>query len=42
VRLTRKQLVGGAAASVLAAGGIYRLVDELTEAPTRTASGSVR
>jgi hypothetical protein len=42
VRLTRKQLVGGAAASVLAAGGIYRLVDELTEAPTRTASGSLR
>lgn len=42
MRLTRKQLVGGAAASVLAAGGIYRLVDELTEAPTRTASGSVR
>jgi hypothetical protein len=42
VRLTRKQLVGGAAASVLAAGGIYKLVDELTEAPTRTASGSVR
>jgi hypothetical protein len=42
VPLTRKQLIGGAAASVLAAGGIYKLVDELTEAPTRTAIGSVR
>ena len=42
MRLTRKQLVGGAAASVLAAGGIYKLVDELTDAPTRTVSGSVR
>ena len=40
MRLTRKQLVGGAAASVLAAGGIYRLVDELTDAPTRAATGS--
>jgi hypothetical protein len=40
--LTRRQLIGGAAASVLAAGGLYRLVDELTDAPTRSATGSVR
>ena len=33
--LTRKQFIGGAAASALAAGGIYKLVDELTEAPSR-------
>jgi len=42
VRLTRKQLVGGAAASVLAAGGIYKLVDELAAAPPRAATGSLR
>jgi hypothetical protein len=42
VRLTRKQFVGGAAASVLAAGGIYKLVDELTDAPPRAVTGSLR
>jgi hypothetical protein len=35
MRLTRRQFIGGAAASALAAGGIYKLVDELTEAPAR-------
>jgi len=38
VRLTRKQLVGGAAASALAAAGIYELVDRLASAPARVAS----
>jgi hypothetical protein len=42
-RLTRKQLVGGAAASILAAGGIYKLVDEIAAAPpTRTVKASPR
>ena len=41
-RLTRAQLVGGAAASVLAAGGIYKLVDELTAPPAREIAGSLR
>ncbi len=41
-RLTRKQLVGGAAVSVLAAGGIYKLVDELTAPPAREAAGALR
>jgi hypothetical protein len=42
VRLTRKELVGGAAAaSALAAAGIYRLVDQLTAPPARvTAAGA--
>ena len=40
-RLTRRQLVGGAAVSVLGAGGIYKLVDELTAPPTRAVAGSV-
>ncbi|MEP6893009.1 MAG: hypothetical protein ABI927_04430 [Gaiellaceae bacterium] len=39
-RLTRRQLVGGAAISVLGAGGIYKLVDELTAPPTRAVAGS--
>ncbi|MDQ3379226.1 MAG: hypothetical protein M3546_02740 [Actinomycetota bacterium] len=42
MRLTRRQLVGGAAVSVLGAGGIYKLVDELTAAPDRAVSGSLR
>jgi hypothetical protein len=42
VRVTRRQFVGGAAASVLAAGGIYKLVDELAAAPDRTAAGPLR
>jgi hypothetical protein len=40
-RLTRRQLVGGAAISVLGAGGIYKLVDELTAPPTRALAGKV-
>ena len=40
--VTRRQFVGGAAASVLAAGGIYKLVDELAAAPQRTAAGPLR
>ena len=42
MRLTRRQLVGGAAVSVLGAGGIYKLVDELTAPPKRAATGSLR
>ena len=42
MRLTRKELVGGAAAaSALAATGIYKLVDELTSPPARVAAGAV-
>ena len=33
--LTRKEFLGGAAASALAAGGIYELVDRLTGSPKR-------
>jgi hypothetical protein len=39
VRLTRKQLVGGAAASALAAAGIYELADRLASAPARVPTG---
>jgi hypothetical protein len=43
VRLTRKQLLAGAAAGALSAGGIYELVDQLGgEAPKRTAVLSPR
>jgi hypothetical protein len=39
VRLTRRQLLAGAAASALGAGGIYELVDQLSgEAPDRVAT----
>ena len=38
MRLTRKQLVGGAAASALAAAGIYELADRLGSAPARIAT----
>ena len=42
MRLTRKELIGGAAAaSALAATGIYKLVDELTAPPARVAAGPV-
>jgi hypothetical protein len=42
VRLTRKELIGGAAAaSALAATGIYKLVDELTAPPVRVAAGPI-
>ncbi len=40
MRLTRRQLVGGAAASALTAAGVYKLVDELTAPPRRSASGA--
>ena len=41
MRLTRKEFVGSAAAaSALAAAGIYKLVDQLTAPPTRLAAGS--
>ncbi|MBM2821820.1 MAG: hypothetical protein HW413_566 [Thermoleophilia bacterium] len=40
MRLTRKELVGGAAAaSALAAAGIYKLIDQLTAPPARVAAG---
>ena len=39
MRLTRKQFVGGAAASALAAAGIYELADRMTSAPPRVATG---
>jgi len=39
VRLTRKQFVGGAAGTALAAAGIYELADRMTSAPTRIATG---
>ena len=39
MRLTRRQLVGGAAASALAAAGIYELADRLGSAPARLATG---
>jgi hypothetical protein len=41
VRLTRKELIGGAAAaSALAATGIYKLVDQLTAPPARVTAGA--
>jgi hypothetical protein len=42
VKLTRRQLLGGAAAGALGAAGIYELVDELAEAPERAAAGELR
>src|SRR3989442_6079930 len=41
VPLTRGELVGGAAASALAAAGIYELVDLLARAPARASAASV-
>jgi len=38
VRLTRRKLLGGAAAAALAGAGVYELVDQLTPAPRRTAT----
>jgi hypothetical protein len=37
VKLTRKQLLGGAAAGALGAAGIYELVDQLAESQERAA-----
>src|SRR6187551_1047736 len=39
MRLTRRQLVGGAAASALGAAGIYELANRLGSAPARVAAG---
>ncbi len=41
MRLTRRQLIGGAAAGALAAAGIYELVDQLADAPPRPAAGGL-
>jgi hypothetical protein len=41
VRLTRRQLLGGAAAGALGAAGIYELVDQLTESPERAPAGTL-
>jgi hypothetical protein len=38
MKLTRTQLLGGAAAGALAAAGIYDLVDQLADAPERAAA----
>jgi hypothetical protein len=42
VKLTRKQLLGGAAAGALGAAGIYELVDQLADSPSRAAAGELR
>jgi hypothetical protein len=41
VRLTRRQLLGAAAAGALGAAGIYELVDQLTESPERAPAGTL-
>jgi hypothetical protein len=41
LKLTRKQLLGGAAAGALGAAGIYELVDQLAESPERAAAGAL-
>ncbi len=38
MKLTRKQLLGGAAAGALGAAGVYELVDQLAESPERAAA----
>src|SRR5918911_1003721 len=40
MRLTRRELVGGAAAGALGAAGIYELVDRLTAPPKRRSSAT--
>lgn len=42
MKLTRKELLGGAAAGALGAAGIYELVDELAESPPRAEAGELR
>jgi hypothetical protein len=42
VALTRRDLVAGAAASALAAGGVYELVDRLTRSPARKTALATR
>lgn len=39
MRLTRKELLGAAAAGALGAAGIYELVDQLADAPERAGAG---
>jgi hypothetical protein len=39
MKLTRKELLGAAAAGALGAAGIYELVDELVDSPERAAAG---
>ena len=41
MKLTRKQLLGGAAAGALGAAGIYELLDQLAESPARPAVGEL-
>ena len=41
MRLTRRQLLGGAAAGALGAAGIYELVDQLTQSPERAPAGTL-
>jgi hypothetical protein len=41
MRLTRKQLLGGAAAGALGAAGIYELVDKVAESPPRAAAAEL-
>jgi hypothetical protein len=42
MKLTRKELLGGAAAGALGAAGIYKLVDDLVESPPRADAGELR
>ena len=39
--LTRRELLGGAAAAALAGAGIYELVDKLSPAPSRPVAGPI-
>jgi hypothetical protein len=41
MRLTRKQLLGGAAAGALGAAGIYELVDQIAQSPPRAAAAAL-
>ena len=41
MRLTRKQLLGGAAAGALGAAGIYELVDQLADSPERAGAAEL-
>jgi hypothetical protein len=41
MRLTRKQLLGGAAAGALGAAGIYELVDQVASTPERAAAAAL-
>ena len=39
MKLTRKELLGAAAAGALGAAGVYELVDQLADSPERAAAG---